>query len=142
MNQPHDEDDGTIFSLGSPSPHPIIITMQVNGQRVPMELDTGAAVSLMSLSIRRRLFPRCSLVKTPVILTTCTGEQIAVVGKMQVKVRYGSQYASLPLYVVKGDGPNLMGRSWLRAIQLDWRSIQVVSLVSDPPLSQYQMPPG
>ena len=141
MNQPHDEDDGTIFSLGSPSPHPIIIIMQVNGQRVPMELDTGAAVSLMSLSIRRRLFPRCSMVKTPVILTTCTGEQIAVVGKMQVKMRYGSQYASLPLYVVKGDGPNLMGRSWLRAIQLDWRSIQV-SLVSDPPLSQYQMPPG
>ena len=115
MNQPHNEDDGAIFSLGSPSPHPIITTMQVNVQCVLMELDTGAAVSLISTITRRKLFPRCPLVKVPTILTTYTGEQIAVVGKMQVKVRY----ATLPVYVVKGDGQNLMGRSWLRAIQLD-----------------------
>ncbi len=40
-----------------------------------------------------------------------------------VKVEYGGQTADLPLIVVKGNGPTLLGRNWLKVIRLDWQSI-------------------
>ena len=42
---------------------------------------------------------------------------------MTVHVKYKGQIASLPLLVVEGDGPSLLGRSWLKAIKLDWQQI-------------------
>ena len=41
-----------------------------------------------------------------------------------MKVRYGQQCVYLPLYVVEGGGPTLLGRSWLNVIRLDWGSMQ------------------
>ena len=66
---------------------------------------------------------------------------MTVRGQILVKVRYGSQmYEQLPLYVVEGVGPSLMGRDWLRAIRLDWESIARVSKTSNVEalLEQYQ----
>ena len=40
-------------------------------------------------------------------------------GEMTVEVRYGEQGGCLPLYVVEGNGPSLMGRDCLRQIRLD-----------------------
>ena len=43
---------------------------------------------------------------------------------MHVAVEYGEQHAELPLYVVAGDGPTLLGRQWLGGpIRLDWKTI-------------------
>ena len=36
---------------------------------------------------------------------------------------YEGQQAQLPLVVVKGNGPTLLGRNWLKAIRLNWQSI-------------------
>ena len=36
---------------------------------------------------------------------------------------YGDQTATLPLLVVKGEGPSLLGRNWLGALKLDWHEI-------------------
>ncbi len=44
-------------------------------------------------------------------------------GELQVNVSYGDQRAQLPLIVVDGNGPNLMGRNWLKHIQLNWQHI-------------------
>ena len=43
-------------------------------------------------------------------------------------MRYGDQGGHLPLYVVDGDGPSLMGTDWLRQVRLDWKSIGVASM--------------
>ena len=45
-----------------------------------------------------------------------------------VEVRYGRQVEQLPLYVVKGKGPSLMGRNWLHHIKLNWQSLKMASL--------------
>ena len=42
-------------------------------------------------------------------------------------VRYKAQQATLPLVVVTGTGPSLLGRNWLAAILLDWKSIGTVA---------------
>ncbi len=46
-----------------------------------------------------------------------------VVGEMTVEVRYGMQIQQLPLVVVAGEGPSLLGRNWLRVVKLDWCQI-------------------
>ena len=82
-----------VYTLGSPSPNPITLTLDVNGQRLPMQLDTGAAVSLISTRTHKRLFPRCPLAKTSITLSTYTGERMNVAGRLQVK----AEAPSLPL---------------------------------------------
>ena len=45
-----DEEETTfaMFQLGEESHHPIIVTLEVNGLLLPMEVDTSAAVSVIS----------------------------------------------------------------------------------------------
>ncbi|KAK7901534.1 hypothetical protein WMY93_018303 [Mugilogobius chulae] len=51
-------------------------------------------------------------------------DPVKVVGAAHVKVKYKKQKAKLPLVVVKGDGPTLLGRGWLEDIQLDWKGMK------------------
>ena len=51
------------------------------------------------------------------------GEQIPVVGSLNVTVQHGLQTEEFPLTVVAGDGPSLLGRDWLAKIRLDWKRI-------------------
>ena len=51
------------------------------------------------------------------------GDLIQVRGQFNVRVTYKSHTATLPLTVVAGSGPSLMGRNWLTEIRLDWKEI-------------------
>ena len=88
-----------------------------------MEVDTGASMSLMPETTYRRLWPGRSLSATSVRLSTYSKEPIPVVGSTQVQVAYEGQSAQLPLIVVQGEGPILLGRNWLQKIQLNWNKI-------------------
>lgn len=55
---------------------------------VPMEVDTGDAVSLMLQKMQRQLFPVQTLEEPSVKLTMYTSESISVVGTMKVQVKY------------------------------------------------------
>lgn len=48
---------------------------------------------------------------------------LPVVGTVNVVIKYGTQTATLPLLVVKGAGPSLLGRNWLAVIKLDWHDV-------------------
>ena len=41
-------------------------------------------------------------------------------------IDYNGQLCELPLVVVGGSGPSLLGRDWLSPVQLDWRHINQV----------------
>ena len=43
-----------------------------------------------------------------------------MVGRLMVKVQYQGQEEQLPLDVVAGDGPSLLGRDWLAKLKLEW----------------------
>ncbi|MDD9818931.1 MAG: RNase H-like domain-containing protein, partial [Gammaproteobacteria bacterium] len=88
-----------------------------------MELDTGAAVTLVSESTYRRLWPYRPLQECPMKLRTYSGEQLTVLGQLHVQVQSGVQSANLPLVVVQGDGSSLLGRDWLLHLRLDWKEI-------------------
>ena len=63
-------------------------------------------------------------------LRTYSEEPITVLRTMNADVRYKEQNAQLPLLVVQGDGPSLLGRSWLECLRLDWHDI--LSMRDDP----------
>ena len=49
-----------------------------------------------------------------------TAESVQVMGALPVQVTYGTQRKDLPLVIVQGGGPALLGRDWLGHIKLDW----------------------
>ena len=104
---------------------PITVCMAVDGQPVNMEVDTGAAKTIMPEKAFRKLWPGRSLDKTDVRLQSYLGEPIPVVGSVIVQVEYEDQRANLPLivHVVKGNRPTLLGRSWLGKVRLNWSQI-------------------
>ena len=93
-----------------------------------MEIDTGAAVSVISEQTRRKIFPNAVLSKSSVLLKTYTGELMPVLGEMNVEVKYGSQVSTLILTVIEGSGPSLFGRDWLGQLRLDWKTICIAML--------------
>eukprot|EP00731_Ephydatia_muelleri_P015883 Em0009g307a len=118
----------TVYVLRrSSSSQPITVKLKLNGKETLMELDTGAAVSIIPEAVRKELFPSSVCQPTATSLRTYTGERITVKGILPVKVEYGSQLYDLKVFVVKGEGPSLFGRDWLKHIRLDWHKIQRVT---------------
>ena len=100
------------------------VQMQVDRVILPMELDTGAAVSIVSHAIWQRCFNKL-LEKSNFLLTTYSNEKINVIGQTIVQAKYDGQEEILPLIVVVGNGPTLFGRKWLEKIQIDWKSLKL-----------------
>ena len=107
-----------------------------------MEIDTGAAVSLISQELKDSMFPNVQLRKSSLVLRTYTAEPISVVGEIEVEVQYGKYTGCHRLQVVGNRGPPLLGRDWLKRIRLDWANIRSLTAVTVSPavealLTQY-----
>ena len=87
--------------------HEIEVPIELTNQSVSMELDTGAGISIISEETHAKY----------------NGDPIHVLDQFNVNARYKSQSATLPLTVVAGAGPSLLGRNWLTEIHLEWDKI-------------------
>ena len=104
-----------------------MVTITVNNSSLHMEVDTGAATSIISAEIyHHTLSGAPALQPTTKNLRTYTGEQLNILGVLHITVKYQSQTADLELTVVGGSGPSLFGRDWLQKITLDWHNINSV----------------
>ena len=56
-----------------------------------MQLDTGAAVTLISSGTFTQLIPDATLSKSGAVLITYTGEQIPLAGQKEVEVSHYNQ---------------------------------------------------
>lgn len=115
---------------------PIWVTPIVKNIPLRMELDTGAAVSLLPYSLYTKYFSNETLRPCKSTLRTYSGEKIVTHGTIQVPVEYEQQKRVLDLYVVGTAGPPLFGRSWLNLLQLNWKSIKSVSSTSNRDMSK------
>lgn len=102
-------------------------TPLLEGKPVRMEIDTGAAVSLVSEAVYRKHLKHLSIQPARVVLKTYTGEVVAVKGLVKVKVELNGQCVKLPLYVVQGNYPSLLGRSWMNKVRIDWAAVRMLS---------------
>ncbi|XP_075554179.1 uncharacterized protein LOC142587182 [Dermacentor variabilis] len=95
-----------------------------------MELDTGAAVSIMPFKQFKKRLPSTSYRSTDVTLRTYTGALVRPCGVAVVNVQHSGRTAQLPLYLVDQAGPPLLGREWLHTLRLDWDSIWGLNYIS------------
>ena len=116
----------TLFTLNSSSSKPIQVSVMIDKQQLLMEVDTGAAVSLVSEETYCHMWPQKSLQQATTVLRTYSGEQLSICGCMNVEFVYGHQQLTLPLLVIKGNGPSLLGRDWLSELKLNWREINTL----------------
>ena len=127
-NEKESTDFGGLFHVHESNPEPsIVIPVQINGTKVSMELDTGASVSVMSESTWKEKFSQYKLQPSSVQLKTYSGENLNVLGQLQVNVECNDQRSKLPIQIVEGRGPMLLGRNWLKTIKLNWGTIKKVT---------------
>ncbi|KAJ8351903.1 hypothetical protein SKAU_G00233790 [Synaphobranchus kaupii] len=121
-NSSSDEADVCILSVkGGPGGYwesPLL-----EGRPVRMEIDTGAAVSLVSSTVYKETLQHLPLQPTSLKLKTYTGETVPTKGVIYVNVQVNGQTAKLPLYVVEGNLTSLLGCSWLEELKLDWATV-------------------
>ena len=66
------------------SDKPLEVDLQLEGKPLRMEVDTGAAVSLVSEETYRSLFPTVPLQSSMTKLRTYSGEPLTVLGQQEV----------------------------------------------------------
>ena len=118
-----EDDDGAyaLFTVRSPASQPLVGKVTINGIAVQMELDTGAAYSVITQTTYQRIAQQKSinsLEPSDLRLRSYSGDNIQVYGQVPVVVRYGQQERELYVQVVAGNGPDLMGRDWLSELKV------------------------
>ena len=88
------------------------------------EIDTHSGLSIMSENTHSLYFQYEQLHNNNVVIKTYSNEKLDVLGKLVATVEYNNNhYDKLSLYVIKGNGVNLIGRDWLSIIRLNWDQI-------------------
>ncbi|KAK9693953.1 Zinc knuckle [Popillia japonica] len=96
-----------------------IVDIIVNEKVVKMEVDSGSAVSIMCLNQFEKLFKNLKLGNTDIKLISYCKTPLEVRGVVSVMVKYKNIIQNLNLYVVQGNREPLIGREWIRVLQID-----------------------
>ena len=105
---------------------PYMTTITLKGAVLQMEIDMGSALTLISEATYCTLWAKGNpphLEPISVRLRTYSCEELRVLGRAVVRMRFGEQVEDLGLVVVGGGGPSLLGRDWLGRLRLEWRGI-------------------
>jgi len=105
-----------------PSP-PELITVRINEQEFTMELDAGAAVSILPHQLYKDRLTAVPLQPVDIALTGLSGG-INVVGAIEVSASLGRNRVATKLNLIVADAPPgfhpLLGRDWLDALMPHW----------------------
>ena len=104
---------------------PIVITLELNGVPLDMELDTGASLTLLNKSTYKAITHDAStgLQPSDAQLWTYTGQLVEILGTTTVQAKYGEQLLQLPVHVVDEGGSNLLGRDWLGKFEINLANV-------------------
>ena len=112
-------DEALLHAIRCRKQKAITVTPVINNIPVRMEVDTGAAVSIISEKTWRHSYPDTNWRPSSVILKSYSGEKLSVCGETDVTVTYKKETVQLPILIVSGSGPALLGRDWLYTLKLD-----------------------
>lgn len=107
---------------------PLLKTLVINGVSVEMEVDTGAAVTILPHHLMCKLGVH-SLDSVSTRLTTCSGHQLQIRGSADVDVHVDGRRLRLPAVFVDASVPPLLGRNWLQSLDSGWtKSLEIKSV--------------
>lgn len=95
------------------------------------EVDTGCSVTILTKTEYAKLWTAegaQELQECSMTLKTYTGERVAILGATDITVTYKDQVKQLPVVVRAGTGPNLLGRAWLKELEINCIQINKMKL--------------
>jgi len=107
------------------------VAVEVNATPMEMELDTGAPVSIIPLSIYQEHFYQEKLQPTTSLKVYGDLSAIPLLGEFEAEIKYEGVVHRLPLVVSGVEGPPLLGRSWLSVMKVNWHRVFRVNHVSE-----------
>ena len=120
-----EEDVYNIYPVTEKRVPPLIVDIHIASKNISMEIDTGASLTVMGKHNYDKLFANNGIKLTPFkgTIKTYTGEVIQPIGVMETGVEYNNKKEKLPLVILEGNGPSLLGRNWLNILMADWNHI-------------------
>ncbi|XP_054259880.1 uncharacterized protein K02A2.6-like [Macrosteles quadrilineatus] len=104
-----------------------MVKILIEGKPVRMELDTGAAISILPYSTFKSLNINKKIFHTNIELRTYSSEIIKPRGVVFVECTYNDQVFVGKLYIVNQNFDAIFGREWIREVKLDWAELKTVS---------------
>ena len=103
-----------LFRISSTTKDGIVVTMNIEGKYVSMQVDNGCGVSIVPYSVYKK-FSDNETCNTQ--LHNYTGENIKPHGKCIVNGEHNGQQLQLPLIIVNiNQNISLPGRNWLHLV--------------------------
>ncbi|XP_024887651.1 uncharacterized protein K02A2.6-like [Temnothorax curvispinosus] len=103
-----------------------MVNVEVNKVNIQFEVDSGAAVSLIGKEQFVKFFKDVQIHSTTLRLVTYCGTELEMLGVSNVSVCYKGITNNLEMYVVKGKRKPLLGREWIRQLNVDLGEIAQV----------------
>ena len=113
------KNDKKITKISENINKPLKVEVIINEIETKMEVDTGSAISAISKQFYDSTFRNLKLNKSSIKLKSYNGEEIQVLGYLEVSVKYNDlKLNTLKLYVIEEGGPPLIGRDWLSKLKM------------------------
>ncbi|KFD45214.1 hypothetical protein M513_13909 [Trichuris suis] len=121
--------NATHISTHNVSATPFTATVLLNNTPVKMEVDSGAALTLISEATYRQLPADSGLDLFPSVpvLRDFQGQPIPILGASNVSVKYGPFSGILQVVVAKGKRCNLLGRNWFNHLKIQLTGVHQVT---------------
>ncbi|KAM7281410.1 uncharacterized protein ISCGN_005791, partial [Ixodes scapularis] len=120
-----------IFQMTAEEPA-IRVVVEVNGNLLEMEVDSGAVCSVINERTMRQLrLSKHKLRPCELRLRTYNQQELKVLGSVMVQVTYKGRQKRLRLVVIKGAGVGLLGRDWFKALGIELRVNQLEEATSN-----------
>lgn len=114
---------------------PLIIRVQVNGNPLPFELDTGSAVTVVDKNTLLSILPEDKILPTTAVFRAYDNGIVKPEGEVNVNVEYKNTSRTLKLYVVSGNKTSLLGRDWIYPLGILPNVINQLSVCTKTPKS-------
>lgn len=121
-----DEENFEIYSLTNEKNHnPFKMNVTINNKNFECAVDTGAAITALNYKFYVKNFSDFDLHDDSIILKGYTGHVINTVGYFYAPTTVRNTTKSIKYHVVDNDGPNLIGRNFLKNfdIRLDLNNV-------------------
>lgn len=97
-----------------------MVALEVEGILINFEIDTGSAVSIIPEHLYKKNFITCQAKDFKSTLRAYNGALIDVIGVIMVRAKFNRIIKSVPLVVIKSNGPPLIGRDLLKVFNFEF----------------------
>ena len=120
--QDNDDDESDVLPMYSAyhivnaKEPPVEVSVEINSKPLQFEVDTGCPVTLISEETLSNVYEGKvpQLKKSVLRLKSYTGQQLKTLGMVETEIQYQNHTQVVPLTVVEGNGPSLLGRDLIR----------------------------